>query len=145
VTSGAPNAGPSNRTAALALFALLVLFAILHAYWALGGSWGLETAIGPGTARPAPGPIWAMAVVQGLFAIAALAVWRSAGDAPPAARVALWVLAAGAALVACMNIVLGTRPAERYGVGSFALLIAVLALLSVRRGRVSRSSEASTR
>src|SRR4051812_6319850 len=88
----------SKRSAALVLAILLAAFAALHAYWALGGGWGLQTALGPTTPRPASGPIWAMAVVQALFAYAALAVARAPADPPFAPRIALWGLALGAAL-----------------------------------------------
>ena len=130
-----------HRTAAMLLCVLLAAFAALHAYWAVGGSWGLATAIGADAPRPASGPVWAMAVVQGLFALAAFVVARAVGDPPLVARGTLWILAAGSALVACLNIALGTRAAERYGIGSFALLITLLALYSVRRERAGRQSE----
>jgi hypothetical protein len=130
-----------HRTSAMFLCVLLAAFAVLHAYWALGGGWGLATAIGPDTPRPDSGPIWATAVVQGLFAFAAYVVARSIGDPPLVARGALWVLAAGSALVAVLNMVRGTRAAERYGIASLALLITVLALFAVRRTRAARSMQ----
>jgi hypothetical protein len=132
----------SRRSAALVLCVLLAVFAALHAYWAVGGSWGLETAVGPFTSRPASGPIWGMAVVLLLFAFAALIVSRApTGAAPLAAHIALGVLSLGAAAVGCLNFVMGTRAAERFGIGPFAVMIALLAGYAAsgrRRARAAR-------
>jgi hypothetical protein len=117
-----------RRGAARLLAAVLVAFAALHGYWATGGTWGLETAIGPGAARPSSGAIWGMTIVLLLFALTAFVVSRvPTGDAPVAAHLALGLLSFVAAAVGLLNIVMGTRPAERLGIGPFAMAVALLA------------------
>jgi len=118
---------------------VLAAFAALHAYWALGGSWGLATAAGPNAPRPAAGPIWATAAAQAVFAYAAMVAARAAAEPPLAARVGLWILAAGAAIVAGLNVVMGTRPAERFGVAPFAAAVAMLAGYAASRPRTARA------
>lgn len=139
MTGTSSASSDSHRTAALVLCALLAAFAALHVYWALGGSWGLSAVIGTGP-RPSTTGIWGMTFALGLFGLAALTVARAQASPPLAARIALWVLAAGAAIAGCVNIALGTSAAERFGIGPFAVAVALLAIHALRRPRVARAS-----
>lgn len=134
----------SRRRAARLLSIVLIAFAAQHAFWAAGGTWGLEAATGPGNARPTSGPVWTMTVVLLLFAWAAFSVSRApTGSAPLAAHIALGVLSLGAALVACLNIVMGTRAMERFGIAPLAIGIALLAAYTAsgrRRARIAQLS-----
>jgi Protein of unknown function (DUF3995) len=97
--------GPREKRAAMHAFAWTVLFIVWHGYWALGGDFGFgdqQSAI-PDTTSSVAGWAFTVAVV-GMFAAGVavpLALARGAGPR----RMLVWLMWAGAAVLAARGIV----------------------------------------
>ena len=132
MTPGIERASGWVRVAAEALWRTLVVLAGLHLYWLLGGTWGLHAASGGAYSDVTTGLRIQSALMVVLLVGAALVVRARAGlvRAPFSARVvriAMWVLTALLGLTALANVAAATN-CERYGIGPFVFVLALLAL-----------------
>ena len=130
------------RLAASVLWRALVAAAGLHAYWVLGGTWGVHAASGGTYVEPTTSLRIQSAVIAMLLVAACLVVRARAGlwRAPVSdrvIRVSMWVLTAVLALTAVVNFAAATDW-ERFVIGPFVLVLALLALVVAGAGRAWR-------
>lgn len=126
------------RVAAELLWRGLVLVAGLQLYWALGGTWAVHAASGGAYSDVTTGLRVQSAVMAGVLVLACLVVRARAGlwRVPVSDRVvraAMWALTAALALAAAVNFGAATNW-ERFGIGPFVLVLALLALVVARAG-----------
>jgi uncharacterized protein DUF3995 len=124
---------PRVRIAAEILWRALVVVAGLHAYWLLGGTWAVHAASGGAYHHVTTGLRVQSAVIAVLLVAAALVVRVCAGLSQPplperVVRVAMWLLTAALALAAVVNFSASTNW-ERYAIGPFVLVLALLGLM----------------
>jgi hypothetical protein len=126
------------RGAAEILWRVLVAVAGLHLYWALGGTWAVHAASGGTygdvtTGLRVQGAVMAVLLVVGYLVVRARAgLWR----APFSDRVvcvAIWVPTVALGLTTVANLAAATNW-ERFLIGPFVLVLALLALVVARSG-----------
>ena len=128
----------STRVAAEILWRALVVVAGLHAYWMLGGTWGVHAASGGAYSDVTTGlriqsAVMAVLLVLGCLVVRARAgLWR-APVSDPVVHVAMWGLTAALTLAAVLNFAALTNW-ERFGIGPFVLVLAVLAFVVAGSG-----------
>jgi hypothetical protein len=130
------------RVAGEILWRALVVVAGLHAYWMLGGTWGVHAASGGAYSDATTGLRVQSAVMAVLLVVGCLVVRARAGlwRAPVSdrvVRVAMWVLTAALTLAAVLNFAAATNW-ERFGIGPFVLVLALLALVVAGSGGARR-------
>ena len=136
----APDGDVSSvrRVAASALWRSLVAVAGLHAYWALGGTWAVHEASGGAyseattSLRIQSGVLAILLVAACLVVRARAGLWR-APVSDRMVRVAMWVLTMVLVLTAAMSFAAATDW-ERFGIGPFALVLALLSLVVAGAG-----------
>lgn len=136
-----PVAAPASRRVALAasvLWRALAVVAGLHVYWLLGGTWAVHAGSGGAYSDVTPALRVYSAVVAILLVAGCLVVRARAGlwRAPLSERsvgVAMWVLTVGLGLGALVNFAASTN-VERFVIGPFVLVLALLALVVARAG-----------
>jgi hypothetical protein len=126
------------RLPAEILWRALVAAAGLHVYWLLGGTWGVHAASGGSYSDVTTGLRIQSALIAVLLVLGCLVVRARAGlwHAPVSdriVRIAMWLLTAVLTLAAVGNLVASTNW-ERFAIGPFVLVLALLALLVARTG-----------
>lgn len=138
-----PVAEPASRGVALAasvLWRALAVVAGLHVYWLLGGTWAVHAGSGGAYSEVTPALRVYSAVVAILLVVGCLVVRARAGLCAWAplsdrvVRVAMWVLTVGLTLAALVNFAASTN-VERFVIGPFVLVLALLALVVARSGQ----------
>lgn len=127
-----------SRAAAVTLAAGLAGIAAFQLFWALGWTWGLHAASG-GAYEDATTGLRAASLAAGLVLLGAaliplarVGLWAAPVPAR-AVRAATWTLTAALVLGALVNV--GAPTAwERWGNGSIAAVLALLALVVARSG-----------
>ena len=131
---------PSRRVrlAAALLWGALVAVAGLHVYWLLGGTWAVHAASGGAYSDVTTGlriqsALIAVLLVAGCLVVRARAgLWRAPAS-DRIVRIGMWLLTAALTLAAAANLAAPTNW-ERFAIGPFVLLLALLAFVVATSG-----------
>ena len=126
------------RLAAEILWRTLVAVAALHVYWLLGGTWAVHAASGGTYSDITTGLRIQSALIALLLVVGCLVVRAQAGlwHAPVSdriVRIAMWLLTTALTLAAAANLAASTNW-ERFAIGPFVLVLALLALIVASNG-----------
>lgn len=132
----------TDRIVGVVLAVGLAAVAAVQVFWTLGGTWGVHAASGGvyeevTTALRVQSAFAAVLFVAGcLVVLARVGLW-TAPVSFRLVRIGAWVLTVALWLGALVNVAAPTNW-ERYGNGSVALVLAILALVVARAGREHR-------